>query len=743
MADTRALRRDAGKSKAQIAPRHTHVFRDFGGINTQAERQAIKPNEFSWLEGVMPIGHGKLAILNAHTHVADSPNGIPYNWLQMNLGGNSNYLAFVTTTGHAYLMDVDTYAITEMTDPISPQLSNSGVTLSVWNAERVLFMDPVNGYMSWEDGVWSVNGTLIDVIVTDGGAYTSVPTISFVGGGGSGATAIANMGINGGQEIVGAGTGYVEGDILTMVGGTFDTAGKLKVISVGGGGDVTAVAVFNPGSYTVLPTTPVSVTGGSGSSFTFNPVYAVLSVTVTSGGTVPYSDPPTVVFTASGEEGLVDPVVISAPGTGYVPGEILTLVGGTFTTAATVKVLVTVTGGVNQVQVVERGVYSVVPTDPIATTGGGANDCTLTGNWLGALTAQATAVLVTGPETGQDIATFANRVWIAQGRTLIWSAPDSWYDFVSTGSGQKTITDATLHSIITRIFVANNFLYYFGNDSCNVIGDVQVNSLGDTVFSDTNLTANIGSRHYLTFLAYYRSILFLNPTGVYSIYGSTPIKVSDALDGIFQMFDVSAVHSAGTVFLNNILCAAFVLTGEGPFDAGERTFLAIFFNKKWFLAPLPIGTNLIGSAIVSDIQTLFCSVNGVIYKLFDDPDTNINWVAQSAFWDFDELARTKQTVQFGFEVNAVQSDGSVSVSLDALDKEPPYTSTETTIVDLDQGGYVMVLQDTQVDEDDPNTQFGKYIGVTLRAQTDAVPTPTALRGTISSMLLQFIYREDW
>ncbi len=760
MAATRALRRDAGTTKPVESPPHNHVFRDFGGINTQAKRQAIQPNEFAWIEGIMPIGHGRLAILAANTAVATVPSGLAYNWLQVSLGG-VNYMAFVTTTGHAYLMALDgSYAIVEMTDPTTPQLSFTGVTIQVWNAERVLFMDPVNGYASWKDGIWYRNGTLIDVIVTDGGAYTAVPTVGFVGGGGAGATAVANMGINGGQAINTAGTGYAVGDILTMVGGTFDSVGKLKVITVGGAGDVTNVAVFDPGSYTALPTAPVSVTGGAGTAFDFNPVYAVLSVTVTSGGTAPYSDPPTVTFTASGESGLVDPLVISAAGTGYVPGEILTLVGGTFTTAATVKVLVTVGGGVNQVQVVERGVYSIVPGDPIATTGGGADDCTLTGNWNGALTAKATAVLVTGPETGQDIATFANRVWIAQGRKLIYSAPDSWYNFVSDGAGEKENTDSTLHSIIERIIAANNFLYYFGIDSCNVVGDVQVNALGDTVFSDTNLTSSIGSQQYSTFIAYYRSVLFMNPTGVYSIYGSTPIKMSDPLDGIFEQWDGNAVKSAGTVSIYNILCAAFFLTATPPGETDERSFLGIFFNRKWFLAPLPTGIILIGGAIDSAVQALFATDGTTIYKMFDDPDTPITWRVITPYWDMDDLTRGKQVMKFGVEVDVIESAGTIEVCIDALTNVPPYQSEECRTVDLSNpiqwandsgqivqwandhdeivewsggGGYTLIMQDTDLGDSGGN--FGKYVGMTVSSQ--------AIRGSISSLLMQYIYREMW
>lgn len=72
--------------------------------------------------------------------------------------------------------------------------------------------------------------------------------------------------------------------------------------------------------------------------------------------------------------------VVSAAGTGYVVGEILTASGGTFSTAA--RFAVTVTGGggtVAAIQLLEPGNYSVEPSNPAATTAtGSGTGCTLT-----------------------------------------------------------------------------------------------------------------------------------------------------------------------------------------------------------------------------------------------------------------------------------------------------------------------------------------------------------------------------
>lgn len=64
------------------------------------------------------------------------------------------------------------------------------------------------------------------------------------------------------------GTGYTVGDILTVVGGVGTIPVQLEVSTVSLG-VITAVTIADSGSYTTAPTSPASVTGGTGSSATF------------------------------------------------------------------------------------------------------------------------------------------------------------------------------------------------------------------------------------------------------------------------------------------------------------------------------------------------------------------------------------------------------------------------------------------------------------------------------------------
>jgi hypothetical protein len=65
------------------------------------------------------------------------------------------------------------------------------------------------------------------------------------------------------------GTGYVVGDIVTLVGGTADTVATFRV-DTAPGGVVSAVSPIQRGDYDVLPTMPAATTGGTGAGLTLN-----------------------------------------------------------------------------------------------------------------------------------------------------------------------------------------------------------------------------------------------------------------------------------------------------------------------------------------------------------------------------------------------------------------------------------------------------------------------------------------
>lgn len=68
----------------------------------------------------------------------------------------------------------------------------------------------------------------------------------------------------------------------------------------------------------------------------------------------------------------VETFSIVSGGTSYSPGEVVTAVGGTYTTPARFRVTTHTLNVATGVEVIDRGNYSVPPSSPVATTGGGS-----------------------------------------------------------------------------------------------------------------------------------------------------------------------------------------------------------------------------------------------------------------------------------------------------------------------------------------------------------------------------------
>lgn len=372
-------------------------------------------------------------------------------------------------------------------------------------------------------------------------------------------------------------------------------------------------------------------------------------------------------------------------------------------------------------------------------------------DWDGATLTHDTAD--DAPDAISCIETFSGRVWASFGRTLLYSAPGSYTDWqAASAGGSVIITDQTLHSDIKQLISANNFLYFIGVDSVNVIGDVSINSLGDTIFSNTNLTASVGTEFAYTLIPYFRSVWLANKSGVYAISGATPVKTSDDLDEILRRADFSRPLSGGAVMLENILCAAFLLQYTERVDV--RPLLVIFFNKKWFLASQGSDLILIAGGENNGLQNLYGTNGTSLFHLFGDPDTAVNWTIQPGYWDMKDVTITKQAVALGFEVDVDVLEGNVQFNIDRLYDQPPYVDTQsynvpvTSLLEwindsevivpwinddlfivqwIGDITYVMVMQD--------GSNFGKYLGVTM--------TSSDVIGTFSSIMLRYAFREKW
>jgi hypothetical protein len=347
---------------------------------------------------------------------------------------------------------------------------------------------------------------------------------------------------------------------------------------------------------------------------------------------------------------------------------------------------------------------------------------TITGG--GGSNATATAIINTGTLSG--IQSFSGRVWIANGRTVSYSAASSYSDFTSVSAGQVVLTDATLHGNITQLLSANNFLYIFGDDSINVFSDVRVTNAGTTLFTNTNVSASVGSKLPYGIYPYFRSVLFMNNYGIYALVGSTTTKISDNLDGVFPNIDFTAPVYAGQVLINSILCAAFNFkyTGGLGTSSSSRYIQAVFFEKKWFFTSASNTLAYITSAPLAGKINLYGTDGTSCVRLYADTSSDINSYVQTSLNPMKDPIRTKQALKVGIEATltnaaeiTVTVDSERGSSLPVLLGEIVTwlnnssvaiawtNNSSATISWYGGGGYTLYKTDAK--------QWGKYLGMTV------------------------------
>ena len=635
------------------------VVKEFKSLNTKANRTSIGDDEFSWLENVQPVGYANLKIIPTVSNAINATGNIVTfsstvtTFASVNLGQN-DYIVGFENNGGAQFYNVQTLATGNVS--AAGTFSNSGINYSQYNNDRMLILDPSKGLFSWDGNNTVSIGSIGTIALTSAGnAYTSAPTVVISPPdqvGGTQANAVATI-LNGNVStitLLTGGTGYTNGSnvSITFSGGGGSGASAIAGITTFATGTLSFAVVSGGSGYTNTANTTISFSGGGGSG-------AVAQAIV--------------------QGNAITQVIMTNNGTGY-------------TNAA--NIIVTITGA-------------------------GGN----------------TAVLqpIVSNNKNVGVATFSGRVWVAQGRTVYYSAAGFYSDFTSVSAGALTLTDSTLHGNIVQLLAANNFLYIFGDDSINVFSDVRVVTGGVTIFTNTNVSASVGTKRPYAIFPYFRSVLFMNDYGVYALVGSTTSKLSDSLDGMIPNIDFNSPIYAGQVLLNNILCAAFNFRYyDAVFSQSYRYIQAVFFEKKWFITSQNDNLSYITTVPVSGKISLFGSDGTTLYRLYNDNTNNISSIVQTALLPMEDNIRTKQALKIGIEGTNTNSAANLNVTVDSEAGTSPITlltslvgwqnnasqliswsNASGTIIGWTTTGYSLFKSDAK--------QYGKYLGMTIQSSS--------------------------
>jgi len=147
-------------------------------------------------------------------------------------------------------------------------------------------------------------------LTAPGSGYTSVPKVTFSGGGGSGATAVAQVGIPVASITVTAGgTGYTSAPTVSFSGGNGSGATATAAIA---NGAVTGVTITKGGTgYTAVPTVAFSGGGGTGAKATATLGSGPLTALIVAWPGSGYTSVPTVTISGGGGTGATGTSVVS------------------------------------------------------------------------------------------------------------------------------------------------------------------------------------------------------------------------------------------------------------------------------------------------------------------------------------------------------------------------------------------------------------------------------------------------
>jgi hypothetical protein len=363
-----------------------------GGMNQEDARTAIEDAEFFWLENMMVTGKSSLRTLydkGAPIYTAPAGKTIVYfSWFNINSAADC---AVFLSDGTAVDVSFPSGTVTPISDVAGTFYNGGQLPVCCQSGTQFLLIAnnvAVNNYWIWDGMILYSPGSIGPYVIGDitaGGAnYASVPTVTFFGGSGTGATATATIenGAVVNLTITNPGRGYVPGDAagVAFSGGGTDSGAILQAVLTTSG---VSGAVINDGGsgYTSAPiatfSAPDSGITAGGIPAVVNG--AVVSINVNVPGTG-YTSPPTITFTGGGGIGAsasailaisgVGAIDVSAPGHGYTSSPTVTITGGGGSGATAIATVAN--GVVTTITVTAPGAgYSSTPT--VALSGGGGS----------------------------------------------------------------------------------------------------------------------------------------------------------------------------------------------------------------------------------------------------------------------------------------------------------------------------------------------------------------------------------
>lgn len=295
---------------------------------------------------------------------------------------------------------------------------------------------------------------------------------------------------------------------------------------------------------------------------------------------------------------IATPAVITLNGHGFIAGEPVTFqTTGTLPTGLTLG---------TTYYVISAGLTA--NTFEVSETLGGAAVNT-SGTQSGVQTLSTAA-----PTVGTCIAIWKGSVFIASGRTLFFSAPDSFTDFQTISSGGSVIdTYSSLRNQINALVAAQDYLYVVGDHATHTATGIQSFTGAGTVLTLLDTLPGVGSPYPDTVCVLGSEIVHYGNSGVNALSGANFNLLSSMLDGMLPKIDTSfnPVGWFGKIFNKQVYC--LLVSAQHPVDGTLQKFILCFYEDRWFYVLYGQDLTFAGqSATAIDMKTFAAYGNNLI-----------------------------------------------------------------------------------------------------------------------------------
>ena len=172
----------------------------------------------------------------------------------------------------------------------------------------------------------------------------------------------------------------------------------------------------------------------------------------------------------------------------------------------------------------------------------------------------------------------------------------------------------------------------------------------------------------------------MTPYGVFSLFGATPSKISDGLDGIFESIDFTYNITAAVAVAYNSLMTLFMVRYTGTESInGEGPLILGYFAGKWLTFSQDTAMTAIFGAVISGVPTAYGTDGKNIYQLFSGSGTT-NIKVQTKLYDFGAKLATIRSMRFGLEASGFSAGASIDVEVETENGSEQYTFNPSQII---------------------------------------------------------------